>query len=160
MLTNHLQPLYYCLPKFVFFARHCLKNCYFCHQVLYASISDSVSNGITDSSKNASVLLHRSRSWFRKGHPCRMDYIGGCPAILYTLRCESIRCYFSDDIVRAVYIGINVPVARCTVQATLDPFPAKGVFGVVCVTYRKRVTVKEAGLRGVGLFCDQNGDTD
>src|SRR6266852_1709013 len=32
MLTNHLQPLYYCLPKFVFFARHCLKNCYFCHQ--------------------------------------------------------------------------------------------------------------------------------
>ena len=61
-----------------------------------------------DSSKKYSVLLHRYFSWLREGYPHRMDYVGGYPTILYTLRPEGIRCYFSDHVVRAVDVGIDV----------------------------------------------------
>ncbi len=47
---------------------------------------------------------------FREGNPHRMH----CK-ILYTLRPEGIRCYFSDNISRTVTIGINVSPVRCTI---------------------------------------------
>ena len=53
------------------------------------------------------------------GDPYRMNY-----QILYTL--ENLRCYFPNDVIRAVHIGIEVALPRGAVESTLDPLAAKG----------------------------------
>jgi hypothetical protein len=67
-----------------------------------------------NSSKEQSVLVSACFLWLREGndYPHRMDYQGRCHPlpILYTLRPEGIRCYFADNVVRAVHIGVNVSV--------------------------------------------------
>jgi len=73
-------------------------------------------------SENRSGQLTACFSRFREGNdsPHRMDYMGGYPAILYTLRPEGIRCYFAYDIICAVEISIGVPLVRCAIQPTFD----------------------------------------
>src|SRR6266699_1401283 len=65
--------------------------------------------------RKASVLLTACFLWLCTGNdnPYRMDYRGCCYLlpILYTLRSlKSIRCYFAHNVIRAVEIGIDVPV--------------------------------------------------
>ena len=76
---------------------------------------------------------------FRQGNPDRGHYIRP----LYTLRPEGIGCYFSDNVQRAVEISVNVPLVRCTIEAALHSFSAKGGLLTIArsVTYRERITV-------------------
>src|SRR6266566_2688976 len=70
--------------------------------------------------RKASILLAACFLWLCTGNddPYRMDY-QGCHhplPILYTLRSfKSIRCYFPHNIIRAIQVSVQVPVARCTV---------------------------------------------
>ena len=68
---------------------------------------------VHDSSKESSALLTACVLRLREGNdnPHRMDYQGRkhLLSILYTLRCESIGCYFAYDVIRTVQISIDVP---------------------------------------------------
>ena len=67
--------------------------------------------------------------------------------ILYTVRPKGIRCYFSDNIARAVDIGIDEsPISR-SIQAALDPLATKLMLGGIALfVFGQRITIQEAGL--------------
>jgi hypothetical protein len=129
---------------------------------------NSAANGIVPKSiALSSVLLTACfrygmlALWLREGNdnPHWMDYWLVASPILYPLRPEGIRGYFSYDISRSIAVGINQRSIRCTVQPTLDPLAAKlRLFLTIGIIDRDEIAVYETGLAGVGLLSENDAD--
>src|SRR5579883_2815805 len=90
-----------------------------------------------------------------------MDYRQMDPAlpILYSLRPEGIRSYFSHNIIRPITIGVDELSVRSSIQTPCDPFPAENVLGFLAfLVGQQGITIQENGFAGIGFFREHHPD--
>jgi hypothetical protein len=73
-----------------------------------------------------------------------------CPPSTSSLK--GVGCYFSEDVVRAVHVGIDERAELATEHAPLDTPPH------VVIVMPNPFSIKKAAFARVAFFCDGDGD--